>query len=149
MLNFDTRKVLLFVCSLTFLCCGDGSFAPELGIDLEVMTLTPSGLYYQDIVVGDGETLETGDLISVHYTGWLKDGTQFDSSRDRGTPFEFHIGEREVIQGWDEGIATMRVGGRRKLVIPPELGYGERGSGNGTIPGGATLVFDVELLEIR
>lgn len=136
------------VVALSFVGCGDDAFAPELGVDLELMTLTSSGLYYQDLVLGDGEMPQAGDSISVHYTGWLKDGTQFDSSVDRGEPLRFPIGVGAVIMGWDEGVLTMRVGGKRKLVIPPELGYGERGAGGGTIPGGATLVFDVELLEI-
>ncbi len=127
--------------------CGDDSFAPELGVDLDAMTETASGLMYQDLVVGDGAVAQAGDTVSVHYTGWLKDGTKFDSSVDRGTPFEFPLGAGRVIPGWDEGVAGMRVGGQRKLVIPPELGYGDSGAG-GVIPGGATLVFDVELLEI-
>jgi FKBP-type peptidyl-prolyl cis-trans isomerase len=127
--------------------CGDDAFAPELGVDLEAMTETASGLMYQDLVVGTDDEAQSGDSVSVHYTGWLKDGTKFDSSVDRGQPFVFHLGQGDVIPGWDEGVAGMRVGGQRKLVIPPELGYGDRGSG-GVIPGGATLVFDVELLEI-
>ena len=126
----------------------DEAFATELGVDLDAMTETASGLMYQDLVVGDGATAQAGDSVSVHYTGWLKDGTQFDSSVDRGVPFEFHLGQGDVIPGWDEGVAGMRVGGKRKLVIPPELGYGDSGAGGGLIPGGATLVFDVELLEI-
>lgn len=144
------RRVFLAgaVLALGLIGCGDDSFAPELGVDLEAMTETASGLMYQDLVVGDGDTAQSGDTVSVHYTGWLKDGTQFDSSVDRGTPFEFHLGAGQVIPGWDEGVAGMRVGGKRKLVIPPELGYGDRGAG-GVIPGGATLVFDVELLEIK
>jgi FKBP-type peptidyl-prolyl cis-trans isomerase len=127
--------------------CGDDSFAPELGVDLDAMTETASGLMYQDLVVGTGDEAQAGDSVSVHYTGWLKDGTEFDSSVGRGQPFVFHLGQGDVIAGWDEGVAGMRVGGQRKLVIPPELGYGDRGAG-GVIPGGATLVFDVELLEI-
>jgi len=127
--------------------CGDDSFAPELGVELDAMTETASGLMYQDLVVGTGDEAQAGDSVSVHYTGWLKDGTKFDSSVDRGQPFEFRLGLGAVIAGWDEGVAGMRVGGQRKLVIPPELGYGASGAG-GVIPGGATLVFDVELLEI-
>lgn len=128
--------------------CGDAGFAPQLRVDLDAMTETASGLFYQDLVVGDGAAAQAGDSVSVHYTGWLKDGTKFDSSVDRGTPFEFRLGVGSVIPGWDEGVVGIKVGGKRKLVIPPELGYGDRGAGGGVIPGGATLVFDVELLEI-
>lgn len=114
----------------------------------EDMITTASGLGYQDLDVGDGDMAEAGDTVSVHYTGWLVDGTKFDSSVDRGQPFEFTLGAGSVIQGWDEGVAGMRVGGTRKLSIPPELGYGDRGAGN-VIPPGATLIFEVELLEIK
>ncbi|MCD6283435.1 FKBP-type peptidyl-prolyl cis-trans isomerase [bacterium] len=108
---------------------------------------TDSGLQYEDLVVGDGQEAKSGDNVSVHYTGWLTDGTKFDSSVDRGTPFTFHLGAGQVIKGWDEGVAGMKVGGKRKLTIPPELGYGDRGAGP-KIPPGATLVFEVELLGI-
>jgi FKBP-type peptidyl-prolyl cis-trans isomerase len=108
----------------------------------------PSGLKYLDLVVGDGPIAEDGMTASVHYTGWLTDGTKFDSSVDRGQPFPFQLGAGQVIRGWDEGVKGMRVGGKRKLTIPPELGYGERGAG-GVIPPGATLVFDVELLSVK
>ncbi|GAC1560625.1 MAG: FKBP-type peptidyl-prolyl cis-trans isomerase [Vulcanimicrobiaceae bacterium] len=107
----------------------------------------PDGLSYVDLVVGRGPMPKNGQTVRVHYTGTLVDGKKFDSSRDRGTPFEFPLGEHQVIAGWDEGVATMRVGGRRKLTIPPALGYGDRGAG-GVIPPGATLVFDIELLAI-
>jgi peptidylprolyl isomerase len=117
-------------------------------VDEEDYVTTERGLKYYDIVEGDGESPEEGQTVSVHYTGWLENGQQFDSSVDRGTPFSFALGTGSVIQGWDEGVATMKVGGKRQLVIPPELGYGETGSG-GTIPPGATLIFDVELLEIQ
>jgi len=109
---------------------------------------TPSGLKYVEITAGTGNTPNAGDVIVAHYTGWLTNGTKFDSSRDRGQPFSFPLGQGRVIKGWDEGIASMKVGGRRLLIIPSALGYGERGAG-GTIPPGATLVFDVELLEAR
>lgn len=109
---------------------------------------TASGLRYTDIEVGTGPSPQTGQTAVVHYTGTLEDGTKFDSSHDRGQPFEFPIGRGRVIRGWDEGIATMRVGGRRRLVIPSSLGYGERGSPP-KIPGGATLIFDVELLGVK
>jgi NAD+-dependent protein deacetylase sirtuin 4 len=111
-------------------------------------TRTPSGLQYSDRKVGEGQEAASGDHVVVHYTGQLENGRQFDSSRDRGEPFEFALGAGMVIRGWDEGVAGMRVGGRRILVIPPELGYGARGAG-GVIPPNSTLVFDVELLEIR
>lgn len=144
------RRVFLLnvTLALSVFGCGGDSFAPELGVDLDAMTQTASGLRYQDLVVGDGATAQAGDSVSVHYTGWLTDGTKFDSSVDRDEPFTFHLGAGQVISGWDEGVAGMRVGGKRKLVIPPELGYGDRGAGGGLIPGGATLVFDVELLEV-
>lgn len=109
---------------------------------------TQSGLQYSDEVIGTGETPKPGDLVSVHYTGWLDDGTKFDSSHDRGQPFQFALGAGRVIQGWDEGVASMRVGGKRKLIIPPELAYGDREVGNGLIPANSRLTFEVELLDI-
>jgi FKBP-type peptidyl-prolyl cis-trans isomerase FkpA len=108
---------------------------------------TPSGLVIEDLVEGSGDAATAGKMVSVHYTGWLTDGTKFDSSKDRNDPFEFPLGARRVIAGWDEGVQGMKVGGTRKLTIPPELGYGARGAG-GVIPPNATLVFEVELLEI-
>ncbi len=114
----------------------------------EDMTTMPSGLKYREVEGGFGEEARAGKQVTVHYTGYLQDGTKFDSSVDRGEPFSFPLGAGRVIKGWDEGVAGMKVGGRRKLVIPPELGYGSRGAG-GAIPPGATLVFDVELLEVR
>lgn len=111
-------------------------------------TETPSGLKYIDLVEGDGESPDGGATAVVHYTGWLLDGTKFDSSVDRGQPFSFPVGQGRVIKGWDEGVASMKVGGKRKLIVPSELGYGARGAG-GAIPPNATLVFDVELLEVR
>ncbi len=124
--------------------------APEAPTEVEEAeyVTTDSGLKYADLEVGDGPTPEKGQTVSVHYTGWLEDGTKFDSSLDRGQPFSFVLGEGRVIRGWDEGVATMKVGGKRQLVIPPELAYGERGAG-GVIPPNATLIFDVELLEVR
>lgn len=123
-------------------------YSPELNVQLDEMTRTESGLLYRDIVVGDGPAAEPGRRVAVHYTGWLPDGSKFDSSRDYGQLFVFDLGAGQVIQGWDEGVAGMRVGGRRQLVIPSDLAYGERGAG-GVIPPNATLVFDVELFEIE
>ena len=109
---------------------------------------TPSGLKFIDEVVGEGDSPSTGQGVVVHYTGTLEDGTKFDSSVDRNKPFSFTIGVGRVIQGWDEGVMTMKIGGKRRLIIPSDLGYGARGAG-GVIPPNATLIFDVELLEIR
>ncbi len=111
-------------------------------------TTTDSGLKYVDLVVGTGREAVAGNHATVHYTGWLTNGTKFDSSVDRRDPFSFPIGSGKVIKGWDEGVAGMKVGGKRKLTIPPQLGYGARGAG-GVIPPNATLVFEVELLEVR
>ena len=107
-------------------------------------TTTRSGLQYWDLVIGTGDAAVPGKPVSVHYTGWLTNGKKFDSSLDRGNPFVFTLGAGQVIQGWDEGVAGMKVGGKRQLRIPPSLGYGDAGAG-GVIPGGATLIFDVEL----
>ena len=114
--------------------------------DTDVVT-TESGLKYKELQAGTGATPKKGETVVVHYTGTLEDGTKFDSSRDRNQPFKFKLGEGQVIKGWDEGISTMKVGGRRQLIIPPELGYGARGAG-GVIPPNSTLLFDVELLKI-
>jgi peptidylprolyl isomerase len=114
----------------------------------EEVVITESGLRINDLVVGAGEQARAGATVSVHYTGRLVDGTKFDSSVDRGTPFEFQLGQGRVIKGWDEGVATMRVGGKRELTIPPELAYGDRGAG-ALIKAGATLVFEIELLEVK
>jgi peptidylprolyl isomerase len=120
--------------------------------DAQPVMTTPSGLKMIDLKVGTGPSPHTGQTCVMHYTGWLyeagKKGAKFDSSVDRGKPFEFPIGMHQVIAGWDEGVATMKVGGKRTLIIPPALGYGERGAG-GVIPPNATLIFDVELLGIK
>jgi len=110
-------------------------------------TTTASGLEYWDINVGTGTTAAAGKTVKVHYTGWLTTGKKFDSSLDRGQPFSFPLGGGQVIRGWDEGVAGMKVGGKRQLRIPPDLGYGSRGAG-GVIPPNATLIFDVELLDV-
>ena len=111
-------------------------------------TTTASGLKYTDVKTGEGEAVTgRGQTVSVHYTGWLEDDTKFDSSRDRDDPFSFPVDSGYVIPGWDEGVVGMQVGGIRRLVIPPELGYGAQGAG-GVIPPDATLVFEIELLEI-
>jgi FKBP-type peptidyl-prolyl cis-trans isomerase FkpA len=111
------------------------------------MPTTPSGLIIEDVNVGEGAVAAVGQKVTVHYTGWLTNGTKFDSSKDRNDPFAFPLGGGRVIKGWDEGVQGMKVGGKRKLTIPPALGYGARGAG-GTIPPNATLVFEVELLGV-
>jgi peptidylprolyl isomerase len=120
-------------------------------ISVMAMTTTPSGLQYEDTKVGHGEQPKPGDFCEVHYTGWLwvdgKKGKKFDSSVDRGDPFAFPLGKGRVIKGWDEGVATMKSGGSRILVIPPDLAYGARGMG-GMIPGNSTLYFEVQLLRV-
>ena len=125
-----------------------GGFSAELGIDTTALTKTESGLRYVDVSTGQGEEASPGRTATVHYTGWLTSGKKFDSSRDRNEPFSFPIGGQQVIAGWDEGVAGMQVGGRRKLVIPPELGYGAAGAPP-DIPPNAILVFDVELLDVK
>lgn len=119
--------------------------------ETNVVTL-PSGVKYEDHVVGTGETPKKGQMVTVHYTGWLDDngskGRKFDSSRDRGQPFTFKLGVGQVISGWDIGVSTMQAGGQRTLVLPPEHGYGQRGAGS-VIPPGATLIFDVELISFE
>jgi FKBP-type peptidyl-prolyl cis-trans isomerase FkpA len=115
-------------------------------------TTTASGLQIEELAIGSGNSATAGQKVSVHYTGWLTQngnkGTKFDSSHDRGEPFIFPLGKGHVIKGWDEGVAGMKVGGKRKLTIPPQLGYGARGAG-GVIPPNATLVFEVELLDVK
>jgi FKBP-type peptidyl-prolyl cis-trans isomerase FkpA len=123
------------------------SQAPSGGSGGQEVT-TPSGLKYQDAKVGSGAEAKAGQTVAVHYTGWLTNGTKFDSSKDRGQPFNFRLGGGQVIKGWDEGVQGMKIGGVRKLTIPADLGYGARGAG-GVIPPNATLVFEVELLDVK
>ena len=151
------NRAMSFALAVAVTACGgtditgppeEVEFAPELNVDLTQMTRTASGLYIQDLVVGAGDEAVTGNTVSVHYSGWLPDGTLFDTSRQAGRgPFAFQIGDSGIIAGWNEGVAGMRVGGTRKLVIPPQLAYGVRGAPP-TIPGNVSLVFDIELLEI-
>jgi FKBP-type peptidyl-prolyl cis-trans isomerase len=138
-----SRASLVTIIALTFSLGVGGSMAES---NQEVTT--PSGLKYVDQVVGTGDTAAAGQNVSVHYTGWLENGKKFDSSVDRGQPFSFPLGAGRVIKGWDEGVQGMKVGGKRKLTIPSDLGYGSRGAG-GVIPPNATLIFDVELLGVR
>ena len=130
--------------------CGSssGSESDSEVIMAEETITTPSGLQIKVLVAGTGEAASAGKIAVVHYTGWLLDGTKFDSSVDRGTPFEFPLGAGRVIKGWDEGVAAMNVGGKVELIIPPDLGYGAQGAG-GAIPPNATLKFEVELLELK
>lgn len=149
---------LVLVLVLAVACAGPAAtpeptptatLAPEPAGNSEVpVTTTGSGLQYRDLVLGDGKRAAAGATAVVHYTGWLEDGTKFDSSVDRGEPFQFVVGQGQVISGWDEGVASMRVGGKRELTLPPRLAYGDQGV-PGVIPPGATLVFEVELLEVR
>jgi FKBP-type peptidyl-prolyl cis-trans isomerase FkpA len=123
------------------------SFAPELGIDLDRMTRTSSGLYYEDVATGNAPTAMRGRWVSVLYRGWLADGTLFDQSVDARDPLEFRLGAGTVIKGWDEGLAGVRLGGIRKLVIPPSLGYGHRPTG--PIPANSVLVFEIQVVGVR
>jgi len=144
------RRIIAAVVVFALVAAGAAYlFAPGLrggGAGAEVTT--PSGLKYTDLVVGNGPSPRAGQTAVVHYTGTLTDGTQFDSSRDKGQPYPFVLGRGAVIKGWDEGVATMKVGGRRRLVIPPALGYGAAGSPP-RIPPNSTLVFDVELMDVK
>lgn len=153
------RSLLLCALLVPLFGCGDSevtpdsgdptkvSYSPDLGVDLAAMTLLPSGLYIQDQMVGAGTEAVALKRVQVHYTGWLPDGRQFDTSRN-GAPFAFNLGAGEVIEGWDEGIVGMRVGGKRRLVIPSSLGYGADGS-PGAIPPHSVLIFDTELVFVR
>ena len=141
--------IVTFVVTAVF--AQGGSAKPDTSAPTKVTgapTKTPDGLEYWDIKAGTGPTATAGHTVKVHYTGWLTNGKKFDSSVDRGEPFTFDLGGGQVIKGWDEGVAGMKVGGKRQLRIPPELAYGARGAG-GAVPPNATLIFDVELLGVR
>jgi len=142
---------LALITALAGACSAVASTAATAQAAGETVT-TSSGLKITDSKVGTGATPKPGQICVMHYTGWLYEGgakgKKFDSSVDRGQPFQFPIGERKVIPGWEEGVATMKVGGKRTLIIPPQLGYGARGAG-GVIPPNATLIFDVELLDVK
>lgn len=141
--------IAVLIISIVLLIYGSRTRTANSTLSLgENMTQTSSGLQYEDTVLGAGAEAKPGDQVQVHYTGWLDDGTKFDSSVDRDEPFVFSLGAGQVIQGWDEGVVGMKEGGTRKLMIPPELGYGARGAG-GVIPPNATLIFEVELLAVN
>ena len=147
------RAVVLVGLALVTTTAGTFAVPPSTAMAQVGKTMTTSsGLQITDSKVGTGATPKSGQTCVMHYTGWLYEngakGKKFDSSVDRGQPFEFPIGTRRVIAGWDEGVATMKVGGKRTLIIPPELGYGARGAG-GVIPPNATLIFEVELLDVK
>jgi peptidylprolyl isomerase len=142
---------LLLVAAISIPACSqkEVTTVPEKAAEQQVSgaVKSSSGLSYTDLVKGSGAAPTSGKNVTVHYTGWLENGTKFDSSVDRGQPFVFRIGAGEVIPGWDEGVMSMRVGGKRKLIIPSQLGYGPSGAG-GVIPPNATLIFEVELLDV-
>lgn len=150
MRRFQLRNssIVLTMASVLLFAASSDALAQTVG---KIMT-TPSGLQIVDSAIGTGASPKSGQICVMHYTGWLyeggKKGKKFDSSVDRNEPFEFTIGQQRVIAGWDEGVATMKVGGKRTLIIPPALGYGARGAG-GVIPPNATLMFDVELLAVK
>lgn len=146
-----TYHRLVSICALvlfTFILGGERPMAAAENSATGQEVTTSSGLKYVDQAVGTGEAAVAGKNVSVHYTGWLENGKKFDSSVDRGQPFSFPLGAGRVIKGWDEGVQGMKVGGKRKLTIPSDLGYGSRGAG-GVIPPNATLIFDVELLGVK
>ena len=141
--------ILVFLATLGVACGSSSDSESDSEVIMaEETTTTASGLQIKVLTVGTGEAASAGKIAVVHYTGWLLDGTKFDSSVDRGTPFEFPLGAGRVIKGWDEGVATMNVGGKVELIIPPDLAYGAQGAG-GAIPANATLKFEVELLELK
>jgi len=140
------RPWMLLIVMLPFFLV---SFAPETGAaENEKAVTTTSGLQLIDLTTGTGREAHVGETAVVHYTGWLTNGTKFDSSKDRNKPFAFQLGAGHVIKGWDEGVVGMKIGGTRKLIIPPQLGYGAHGAGN-VIPPNATLIFEINLLDLR
>ncbi|ANA39943.1 MULTISPECIES: FKBP-type peptidyl-prolyl cis-trans isomerase [Geobacter] len=145
--------LLLLLVGIVVAACSDretkpaGEAKPASAAGASDAVTTASGLSYVDLVAGSGAAPVAGKPVKVHYTGWLENGTKFDSSVDRGEPFVFTIGAGEVIPGWDEGVMSMKVGGKRRLIVPPQLGYGAAGAG-GVIPPNATLIFEVELLDV-
>ena len=143
-----TRRWLFLIASAAWLSACNNNQAPATTGTTATEVTMQDGLKYTDDQVGTGAVATAGKTAVVHYTGWLLDGTKFDSSRDRNQPFSFPLGAGQVIKGWDEGVAGMKVGGKRTLIVPPALGYGARGAG-GVIPPNATLKFDVELLDVR
>ena len=145
---FVFSSLLMAACTKTEPVAPAATGVQNASAPASTMKKTPTGLQYEDLVAGSGNTPTPGKQVTVHYTGWLTNGTKFDSSLDKNQPFTFTIGKGEVVPGWDEGVMTMKLGGKRKLIIPPELGYGAAGAG-GVIPPNATLVFEVILLDIR
>ena len=143
-----TRRWLFLIASAAWISACNNNQAPASTGTTATEVTMQDGLKYTDDQVGTGAVATAGKTAVVHYTGWLLDGTKFDSSRDRNQPFSFPLGAGQVIKGWDEGVAGMKVGGKRTLIVPPALGYGARGAG-GVIPPNATLKFEVELLDVR
>ncbi|HAA95155.1 MAG TPA: peptidylprolyl isomerase [Dehalococcoidia bacterium] len=148
MQRFSVIVMVLFSVAILGIACGPEEEVTGKEVTMPEQITTSSGLQYTDIAIGDGDTVASGMTVVVHYTGWLLDGSKFDSSVDRGTPFEFPLGAGRVIRGWEEGVAGMNIGGKRELIIPPDLGYGASGAG-GVIPPNATLKFEVELLGLK
>jgi FKBP-type peptidyl-prolyl cis-trans isomerase FkpA len=145
-MNHSLRQFIALLAAVLPLL-GFAAKADARDLKYEKTVRTKSGLKYEDLKVGTGQKAKAGDTVTVHYTGWLKDGKKLDSSLDRGQPFEFKLGAGWVIRGWDEGVQGMKVGGKRKLIVPPHLAYGQRGAG--LIPANAELTFDVELLKVQ